>query len=488
MSAAGPECARTLSRPSGGRHKIVLYNPQAVFFTMPLALLAVGSELDPDTYEVVIVDGRLESDPVSALVSQLDGAVCLGVTVLTGAPISDALRISRAAKRARPDLPVVWGGWHPSMFARECLAEPSVDVTVRGQGEETFAEIVQRLIAGASLEGCAGCTVRLADGTIHENPPRALAPVDKFRAHEYGMIPVERYFQLKGTRQLDYISSQGCNFRCAFCSDPFVYGRKWVGLEPVRMAMRLKELWDRYRFDDINFQDETFFTRRDRVQALAGQMVESGMKVSWAATMRADQGVRLPDDIWALCKRSGLRRLLVGVESGSDEMLKRIHKDVRLEQVFHTAEQMLRYGLAGHFPFIVGFPDESDDSIQATLECAKKLRSKSPDFLTPIYYFKPYPGSELVIEAVARGFRLPETLEAWSTFDYVAGEPGPWVSPEKFKLIERFKFFHELAWKRVSRSKRLLQQLARYRCSRHDYRWPVEMMLTRWLVPAQRLS
>ena len=71
----------------------------------------------------------------------------------------------------------------------------------------------------------------------------------------------------------------------------------------------------------------------------------------------------------------------------------------------------------------------------------------SPDFLTPIYYFKPYPGSALVIEAVARGFRLPETLEAWAQFDYVAGEPGPWVSPEKFELIERFKFFHELAWK-----------------------------------------
>ena len=82
----------------------------------------------------------------------------------------------------------------------------------------------------------------------------------------------------------------------------------------------------------------------------------------------------------------------------------------------------------------------------------------SPDFLTPIYYFKPYPGSALVIEAVARGFRLPETLEAWAKFDYVAGEPGPWVSPEKFELIERFKFFHELAWKRVSRGKRLLQK------------------------------
>ncbi len=127
---------------------------------------------------------------------------------------------------------------------------------------------------------------------------------------------------------------------------------------------------------------------------------------------------------------------------------------------------MLKHGIAGHFPFIVGFPDESDASIQATLECAKRLRSLSPDFLTPIYYFKPYPGSELVhrggsarLSPAARHSRRGPNSTTWPVC------PGPWVSPEKFQLIERFKFFQELAWKRVSRGKRLLQQLARYRCS-----------------------
>src|SRR5581483_11957084 len=87
------------------RLKVLLYNHCAVFFTMPLALLAIGSHLDPTLYEVVIVDGRLEADPQRAVLEHLDGALCLGVTVLTGAPILDALRISRAAKGARPDLP-----------------------------------------------------------------------------------------------------------------------------------------------------------------------------------------------------------------------------------------------------------------------------------------------------------------------------------------------------------------------------------------------
>ena len=169
-------------------------------------------------------------------------------------------------------------------------------------------------------------------------------------------------------------------------------------------------------------------------------------------------------------------------------MLKRIRKDIRIEQVFQTAQKMLEYDIAGHFPFIVGFPDESDASIQATLDCAKRLRSLSPDFLTPIYYFKPYPGSELVIEAVARGFRLPQTLEAWSQFDYVAGLPGPWVSAETFQLIERFKFFHELAWKRVRAASGCCSGSRAIAAHRNEYRWPVEMLLSRWVLPAQRLS
>ncbi len=92
------------------RQKIVLYNPRAVFWTMPLGLIAVGSALDPARYEVKIIDGRLERDPLAAVLRETRDALCLGLTVLTGAPIHDALAISRAAKAARPDLPVVWGG------------------------------------------------------------------------------------------------------------------------------------------------------------------------------------------------------------------------------------------------------------------------------------------------------------------------------------------------------------------------------------------
>src|SRR5919198_1666947 len=138
------------------RQKVVLYNPRAVFHTMPLALLAVGSTIDPERYDVRIVDGRLEADPVRRVLEEIADAVCLGATVLTGAPIRDALAVSRAAKASRPDLPVIWGGWHPSLFPTETLEEPSVDVTVQGQGESTFVELVERLATGQGASGVPG--------------------------------------------------------------------------------------------------------------------------------------------------------------------------------------------------------------------------------------------------------------------------------------------------------------------------------------------
>ena len=102
------------------RPKVILYNPRSVFWTMPLAMLAIGSAVDREQYEVVIVDGRL--DPPETLWQHLKDAFCLGVTVLTGAPLRDALEVTRAAHVRRPDLPIIWGGWHPSLFPKMCAA------------------------------------------------------------------------------------------------------------------------------------------------------------------------------------------------------------------------------------------------------------------------------------------------------------------------------------------------------------------------------
>ena len=475
MSASSPE-----------RAKVVLYNPQAVFYTMPLALVAIGSALDEDAFEVEIIDARLEEDSLDRVLEAADGALCLGITALTGAPLTDALRVSRAVKGRFPDLPVVWGGWHPSLFPEETLREPSIDVTVQGQGEETFREIVARLRAAESLEGVAGATVRVGDRIVRGRP-RPLVEMDALPAHDYGLIPVERFFAAKGQRQLDYISSAGCPFRCAFCADPFVYQRKWVAVGPERMGEEIEALWRRHRFTELAFQDETFFTYRERVIHIAEQFLARGLDFKWSATMRADQAMRLTDETFALCVRSGFDRAMIGVESGSQEMLDWMQKDIKVEQVIQSAEMCARHGVGAIFPFIVGFPNETEASVRASFEMIKRLRSMSPRFETPVFYFKPYPGSLITAQVVAAGFELPDTIEGWADFDFI-GSSGPWVTPEKERFVERFKFYNRFAGGRESWARRPLQRLARWRCRRDAYGWPWEKRLVEWLRPQAELS
>src|SRR5262249_48363592 len=146
---------RTLRLPEAGRaviakRLIVLYNPRGEGHILPLGLIHVASVLP--RHRVVIVDGRLEPDAEARVAALAREAACLGVSVLTGAPILDALKVTEAARRERPDLPVIWGGWHPSLLPEQCLASGVVDACVIGQGERTLAEAVAALDAGAGLQ------------------------------------------------------------------------------------------------------------------------------------------------------------------------------------------------------------------------------------------------------------------------------------------------------------------------------------------------
>ncbi len=453
------------------RPRVVLYNPRAVFFTMPLALVAIASALDRDKVDVVIIDGRLEADPVAAVVAAARGALCVGVTVLTGAPIHDALAISRGVKASEPDCPIVWGGWHPSLFAGECLAEPSVDIVVSGQGEDTFRTIVDRLIAGERVRGCS---------------TGAMKDLNAFPAHDYSLIAVERYFALKGSRQIDYISSQGCRFRCAFCADPAVFARGWTGLLPERIADEIEFLHRRHAIEEVAFQDETFFTHSLRVNQMADEFLKRALPITWTATLRADQACRLGDELFARTVRSGLRRVMVGVESGSQEMLDRLQKDMKLEQVRTTAEMCTRHGVGAIFNFIVGFPGESEQSMQATLAFAKELRRSNPAFETPIFYYRPYPGNPMAAASAERGYVFPRGLEQWADFDYVGGR-GPWISRAQWKNIERFKFYSKHAWK-PGAWRWPLRTTSQWRCDHDWYALPVEKLIVDLVRPPQQVS
>ena len=128
--------------------------------------------MDPTRYDVRIIDGRLEKDPVAAVLAEIDDAVCLGDQRADRRADPRRAAGQPRAKARRPDLPVVWGGWHASLFPTDTLDEPSVDFTVQGQGEATFVELVERFAAGDWQPGGPGLGVA---GTVERVRRRAVA-------------------------------------------------------------------------------------------------------------------------------------------------------------------------------------------------------------------------------------------------------------------------------------------------------------------------
>ena len=394
--------------------------------------------------------------------------------------------MTRKVKQRYPHLKTIWGGWHPSLFPHDTVNEPSVDVVVNGQGELPFAMLLEAIIQDKAFDNIPGIYFK-RNGIIVTHPATSMQDINSFPKINYNLLPVEKYFKLKGRRQLDYISSQGCRFRCSFCADPFMYKRGWYGFLPERMGEELEALWNEYHFDDVNFQDETFFTNRERVEGIAHEIINRDLKFTWFGTMRADQGARMDDELFALCKRSGLRKVMIGIEAGSQQMMDWMKKDIKIEQVYDSAEKCLRHGIGIIFNIIVGFPNETEASINESLRVGWDLRRMSRDFELAVFYFKPYPGNAIADELLKEGYVFPNGLEAWADFDYV-GSTSEWVSEEQHKTVEAFKFYQRISLSKKKTFLSPVRKIAAWRCRNKNFKFPVEKKLFELWKPEAKLS
>src|SRR5215467_1626602 len=128
------------------RGKIVFFFPafSSLEATAPLGILAVSTPLLRAGYQVRIIDSTITPNFQKRVLDELSGALCLAVSLVTGPMIRETVQIARAAKELNPDLPVILGGWHPSLLPDQTLAAECVDVVVYGQGEDAFVEVLER--------------------------------------------------------------------------------------------------------------------------------------------------------------------------------------------------------------------------------------------------------------------------------------------------------------------------------------------------------
>jgi anaerobic magnesium-protoporphyrin IX monomethyl ester cyclase len=467
---------------------------------MPLSILFVAAPLYAEGYELVLIDERLHDDPEGDLLKAANGALCVGISTMTGFQLRGAIRYSRMIKKATPSVPVIWGGYHPSLLPELSAAEPYVDAIVRGQGERTFQEIVSRLEEGKGYEGVAGVTYRDKDGVVVNNPDRPMTDVEEFPPAPYELIDIERFFRINGGRRaLQTISSQGCPFKCTFCVEPKVFG-KWSGRSAKRVVDDLESLNRRYNLEHVTFSDPNFFVSRKRVDEFCNLLIERGINVTWSATARADQIVKIGSDLSKLMGRSGCSQIGVGMESGSRPILELIDKRISPEQASDSNSILEDAGIQGCYAFMVGFPPqlpEARGEIWQTLMLIKSMRKKHPGVVTITFYATPYPGTPLHDIAVKLNLKMPQTTEEWAGWESTSVHTT-WITEGDKDLVERCNnFYFPFAYPNKQLRQRMkkwpwkaflypLHWLAAVRCRVDWYRLPLEWRLMQRLGNLKR--
>lgn len=485
-----------------GSKKVLLFLPpyQGAVFGPPLGLLSIAASLRQAGFEPRIIDGAITRDFLSAIRSELDDCLAFGVSLLTGPMIRDAIAASEMVRGIRPDLPIIFGGWHPSLMPAQTLRESFVDVVVMHQGEVTLVEVLQRLEMGAGLEMVAGCWFK-KDGRIFSNSDRAALPLSSLPLPAYDLADFDAYARLAGSRKLPYATSIGCPYACNYCTDMVFYNRRFNPLEAQRIVKEVTGLVERYRLNEVALVDSNFLVDVRRAVAIARGFVESGSKFRWTFQASTDLLCRMSDEEVAVLAASGVSHIGFGTESASPEVLRKMNKaHQEIADMFEAARKCNLAGIRTTFNLIFGYPGEDAADRNQTLRVMGEIAERWDNVTFSPNLFTPYPGIPIWPELRSLGMKEPDSLAEWA--DCGLGEAElPWLDRAAYRFLQRGMSYFLLENHMSKAQRRARSALSRcvmatlrkplhWRLQQHFFRWPVELwisMARRWLVVRRSL-
>ena len=407
--------------------RIALIKPPATYadwFARPvLGLSTISAVLSESGFENQIFDALFWGWSEEELVRRVAAydPDLIGVTAMTH-EITRAAHIVASLKEELGDRPAVVGGPHITALPERTLAEfPIFDYGVYGEGERTTVELVKYLFGGESapdLRAIEGIVFRNGDQIVVNEPRPFLT------AQELDELPYPAFDQYYGDDRNALAGSEsyyvmytarGCPYRCSFCMQ--VLGRKVRGMSPERIVREIEYAISRYGAHTVDFADEIFLFDSPRTRTTLQMMIDRGLsnQIRWSGLTRANMVSR---ELIALAKRAGCFDLEMGVESGDDEILRRIHKQITVEQVREAAQIIKDHDNTLGACFMLGQPHETHQTGRKTLDLAVELNTDT----IAVGLMVPYPGTEIYEMAKQGhgGYRL--LSEDWSKYDKYGGK------------------------------------------------------------------
>jgi anaerobic magnesium-protoporphyrin IX monomethyl ester cyclase len=480
---------------------IILYYPKLTKpknRRFPLSVLALAAVLEGrEQYE--IVDGNLDPDPDASIQNLCRNyrVELLAVSVMPGPQMVSAMHSCKRIRADVPNVPIVWGGYFPSVYKDAALNAAYVDFAARGQGENTLLELIDALRGKRDLSTIAGLSYKDADGTHHHNCERAMFGPDAFPWSPFHRLPVEKYLRPSyfGKRTAAHQASIGCPFQCRFCAIGVAFGNKEKMESPARTEAIMRHLVENYGVDGVQFYDMNFFMREDHTVELMNRLAPLNLR--WWCEGRIDTISRYSHATLNAIRRAGCAMIFFGAESGSDWVLKEMNKGITTDQTIEVAIRMAEVGIVPEFSFVVGNPGDPERDTHETIDFIRRVKRLNPTTEIIIQHYTPVPQTKAMYGNVDSKVTFPSSPEEWATkkwYDFTLriNPSMPWMKDSTRKLIDNFETVVACRWPTVQDtqapawSRRLLKLLSSWRYAARVYGFPLELRLAHEFIQLRR--
>jgi len=402
---------------------------------IPLGLAYLGAVGEKEGHEINVIDcqaERLNQDTFRQRIKKEKPDV-VGVTSTT-LLYKSAKKILEIAKEEHPNATTMIGGSHVTFWDENALKEcSSIDVIIRREGELTFIELLQRLQEKKNFAGVLGTTFRGKDGKILRNEDRPfLQDLDSLPSPAYHLLPIDAFHRM-GKTIFPLVTSRGCTQWCDFCSTVRMFGRGYRMRSAENVVDEMQFIHDKYGIDQVTFYDDAFSVDRERVLKICKELRDRKLDLIWDCGTRVDMVDR---ELMKTMRAAGCIAVWLGVESGSETMLKAMNKSIKLDQTRRAYKIAHEEGLMTIANVVLGFPGETEKTAKETINFVKELNPDDVGF----YIATPYPGTPMHDQVVKNGWLKVTDFDKYDTATPTF--ETPYLSMEKLAEL-RYKAYQQ---------------------------------------------